>query len=114
LSQTADTRRFPRHQEVLRYIQAFARRFQLDGIIRLCTEVLAVSKDNDEGSSGGWMVRWRRNVVGDESEQEQEGEEVFDAVVVCNGHYTEPRTAADSIPGLDAWPPGKQMRGQRR
>ncbi|PWZ52884.1 Flavin-containing monooxygenase FMO GS-OX-like 4 [Zea mays] len=104
---SADARRFPRHQEVLRYIQAFARRFHLDGLIRLRTEVLAVSKDNDEWSSGGWRVRWRRNAAGDESEQEQE--EVFDAVVVCNGHYTEPRTAAADIPGLDAWPPGKQM-----
>lgn len=33
-------------------------------------------------------------------------EEVFDAVVVCNGHYTEPRIA--EIPGIDLWP-GKQM-----
>jgi len=33
-------------------------------------------------------------------------EEFYDAVVVCNGHYTEPRLAV--IPGVDAWP-GKQM-----
>ena len=102
---SVDARRFPRHQEVLRYIQAFARRFHLDGLVRLRTEVLAVTtKDDDEGSS--WRVRWRRNAA---AAGEQEEEEVFDAVVVCNGHYTEPRTAADDIPGLDAWPPGKQM-----
>ncbi|PWZ38603.1 Flavin-containing monooxygenase FMO GS-OX2 [Zea mays] len=89
---SADARRFPQHQEVLRYIQAFARRFHLDGIIRLRTEVLAVSKDNNKGISGDWRVRWRRNAAGDESEQEQE-EEVFDAIVVCSSHYTEPRTA---------------------
>ncbi|XP_066360521.1 flavin-containing monooxygenase FMO GS-OX-like 4 [Miscanthus floridulus] len=106
---SVDARRFPRHQEVLRYIQAFARRFHLHGLVRLRAEVLAVTKDDDEGSSnsGSWRVRWCRNAAaGDEEEQEQE--EAFDAVVVCNGHYTEPRTA-DDIPGLDAWPPGKQM-----
>lgn len=105
---SVDPRRFPRHQEVLRYIQAFARRFHLHGLVRLRTEVLAVTKDDgdlEESSSCRWRVRWRRNAAaGDEADEE----EVFDAVVVCNGHYTEPRTAAD-IPGLDAWPPAKQM-----
>ncbi|KAI3800444.1 hypothetical protein L1987_28535 [Smallanthus sonchifolius] len=33
--------------------------------------------------------------------------EVFDAVVVCNGHYTQPRLATD-IPGIEMWP-RKQM-----
>lgn len=41
--------------------------------------------------------------LGEKGEQD---EEVYDAVVVCNGHYSEPRVA--SIPGADAWP-GKQM-----
>jgi hypothetical protein len=66
--------------------------------------VFAIRKDG-EGSSSNERVRWRQNAVaGDEAEQEQ----VFDAVVICNGHYTEPRTTAD-IPVLDAWPRGKQM-----
>ncbi|KAI3741213.1 hypothetical protein L1987_58883 [Smallanthus sonchifolius] len=33
--------------------------------------------------------------------------ELFDAVVVCNGHYTQPRLATD-IPGIETWP-RKQM-----
>ncbi|KAL0312829.1 UNVERIFIED_CONTAM: Flavin-containing monooxygenase FMO GS-OX-like 4 [Sesamum radiatum] len=32
--------------------------------------------------------------------------EVYDAVVVCNGHYSEPRIA--EIPGIEVWP-GKQI-----
>ncbi|KAJ4713865.1 Flavin-containing monooxygenase [Melia azedarach] len=35
-----------------------------------------------------------------------EEEEIFDAVVVCNGHYTEPLVA--EIPGISSWP-GKQI-----
>jgi cation diffusion facilitator CzcD-associated flavoprotein CzcO len=33
-SDSVDARRFPRHQEVLRYIQAFAHRFHLHGLVR--------------------------------------------------------------------------------
>lgn len=33
-------------------------------------------------------------------------EEVFDAIVVCNGHYFQPQIAA--IPGIEKWP-GKQL-----
>uniref|UniRef100_A0A804LN40 Flavin-containing monooxygenase n=1 Tax=Zea mays TaxID=4577 RepID=A0A804LN40_MAIZE len=50
---------------------------------------------------GRWAVTSRK--LGDKGSGE---EEFYDAVVVCNGHYTEPRLAV--IPGVDAWP-GKQM-----
>ena len=38
-----DARRFPGHAEVLRYLEAFAERFELHGAIRLNTRVLQVS-----------------------------------------------------------------------
>ncbi|KAF8697878.1 hypothetical protein HU200_035371 [Digitaria exilis] len=94
---SADPRRFPGHEEVLRYLQAFARRFDLLRLIRFETEVLRVRRVD----RGGWAVTSRK--LGDKGSGE---EEVYDAVVVCNGHYTEPRIAV--IPGVDAWP-GKQM-----
>ncbi|KAF8650499.1 hypothetical protein HU200_063867 [Digitaria exilis] len=101
-SSSVDARRFPRHEEVLLYIQEFARRFDLYGLVRFRTEVTAVV----ETTSTRWLVRWSTTSTSGEQEQEEEEEEEFDAVVVCNGHYTEPRIA--DIPGVDSWP-GKQM-----
>ncbi|CBI25788.3 unnamed protein product, partial [Vitis vinifera] len=51
------------------------------------------------GADGKWRLRSRRG-------NDEEVDEIFDAVVVCNGHHTEPRIA--EIHGIDAWP-GKQM-----
>ncbi|CAD6204446.1 unnamed protein product [Miscanthus lutarioriparius] len=93
-----DPRRFPGHQEVLRYLEAFARRFDLLRLVRFETEVLSVRREDD---GGRWAVTSRK--LGEKGSGE---EEFYDAVVVCNGHYTEPRIAV--IPGVDAWP-GKQM-----
>ncbi|KAM3316755.1 hypothetical protein ACQJBY_034725 [Aegilops geniculata] len=103
-----DPRRFPGHQEVLRYLEAFARRFDLHGLIRLETEVVSVRR------SGGasWSVSYcsRKVAAGTDSSgelrEEEEQSEVFDAVVVCNGHFAEPRLA--EVAGIDRWP-GKQL-----
>jgi cation diffusion facilitator CzcD-associated flavoprotein CzcO len=91
-----DTRRFPRHEEVLRYLQEFARRFDLYGLVRFGTEVTAVDVLQDRHH---WRVRWRKADVdaAQTGEDGEEQEEFYDAVVVCNGHYTEPRIA--DIPG---------------
>uniref|UniRef100_A0A453NIL5 Flavin-containing monooxygenase n=1 Tax=Aegilops tauschii subsp. strangulata TaxID=200361 RepID=A0A453NIL5_AEGTS len=83
-----DTRRFPGHAEVLRYLQSFARRFDLDGLVRLETEVVRVSR---ETSGTSWRVRYSRKASG--SEKRETDEEVFDAVVICNGHYSQPHFA---------------------
>uniref|UniRef100_A0A453NIA3 Flavin-containing monooxygenase n=1 Tax=Aegilops tauschii subsp. strangulata TaxID=200361 RepID=A0A453NIA3_AEGTS len=96
-----DTRRFPGHAEVLRYLQSFARRFDLDGLVRLETEVVRVSR---ETSGTSWRVRYSRKASG--SEKRETDEEVFDAVVICNGHYSQPHFA--DVAGVDAWP-GKQL-----
>ncbi|MQM09976.1 hypothetical protein Taro_042863 [Colocasia esculenta] len=94
-----DPRRFPGHREVLRYLEDFARDFDLYGLVRLGTEVMEV----EMAEGGGWAVRTRQ--VTGESDAGCTSE-VYDGVVVCNGHYTEPRIA--EIPGVEAWP-GKQI-----
>ncbi|KNA15835.1 hypothetical protein SOVF_094680 [Spinacia oleracea] len=94
-----DPRRFPAHQEVLRYLEDFADEFGLNELIRYQTEVSYVGLEKD----GKWMVKYRR-IDGDE---DSEVDETYDAVVVCSGHFTEPRLAED-IPGIDVWP-GKQI-----
>jgi cation diffusion facilitator CzcD-associated flavoprotein CzcO len=84
-----DPRRVPGHEEVLRYLEAFARRFDLLRLVRFETEVLSVRREDD---GGRWAVTSRK--LGEKGSGE---EEFYDAVVVCNGHYTEPRIAV--IPG---------------
>lgn len=99
-----DPRRFPGHGEVLRYLEEFARRFDLHGLVRLQTEVVSVRRRVDDAGVPGWSVSYcSRKLAGVGNKVE---EEVFDAVVVCNGHFTEPRLA--DIAGIDGWP-GKQM-----
>ncbi|XAR70436.1 hypothetical protein NMG60_11027283 [Bertholletia excelsa] len=89
-----DPRRFPGHREVLEYLNDFTDWFGLEGLVRFESEVMHVGLV--EG--GKWEVRSEN--AGNQLE------EVYDAVVVCNGHYTEPRIA--EIPGIETWP-GKQI-----
>jgi cation diffusion facilitator CzcD-associated flavoprotein CzcO len=92
-----DDRRFPGHAEVAAYLQDFALCFGLLDVIQLCTAVEHVGfckrgGVESGGESGGemvWTVRTRRTDVSDGGVSEAE----FDAVVVCNGHYAEPRLA---------------------
>ncbi|KNA15833.1 hypothetical protein SOVF_094660 [Spinacia oleracea] len=94
-----DSRRFPAHQEVLRYLEDFACEFGLNELICCQTEVTYVGLETD----GKWMVKSRR--IGGAEGCQVTG--TYDAVVVCSGHYTEPRVA-DNIPGIDLWP-GRQI-----
>ncbi|KAL8119224.1 hypothetical protein AgCh_016660 [Apium graveolens] len=76
-----DSRIFPSHEEVLKFLNDFALHFGVSELIRLSTEVVRVEARNDE-----WIVESRNG--------EQTQEEVFNAVVVCNG--------------MEKWP-GKQI-----
>ncbi|GLU00433.1 hypothetical protein SLE2022_178050 [Rubroshorea leprosula] len=98
-----DPRSFPGHEEVLRYLEEFARDFQLLELIRFGKEVIRV--EPLDGSSQNWIIEWKNREIpsGDKSEPE---EELFNAVVVCNGHNTEPKIA--QFPGINVWP-GQQI-----
>ncbi|CAA0309891.1 unnamed protein product [Arabidopsis thaliana] len=93
--ESRDARRYPNHREVLPYIQDFAREFKIEEMIRFETEVVRVEPVNN----GKWRVQSKNS--GGFLE-----DEIYDAVVVCNGHYTEPNIA--HIPGIKSWP-GKQI-----
>ncbi|PON94701.1 Flavin monooxygenase FMO [Trema orientale] len=90
-----DPRRFPGHREVLLYLKDFSREFGIGELVRFETEVEYVGLVD----GGKWKVRSKKR-------GELGVDEIYDAVVVCNGHYTEPRIA--EIPGVDTWP-GKQI-----
>nr|XP_023886234.1 flavin-containing monooxygenase FMO GS-OX-like 4 isoform X2 [Quercus suber] len=95
-----DPRRFPGHREVLKYLQDFTNEFRIDELVRFETEVVRVRFMEEEEK---WKIKSKERSG---TEMGLELDEIFDAVVVCNGHFTEPRVAY--IPGINEWP-GKQM-----
>ncbi|XP_020890188.1 putative flavin-containing monooxygenase FMO GS-OX-like 11 isoform X2 [Arabidopsis lyrata subsp. lyrata] len=103
VSESRDPRRFPSHSEVLAYLQDFAKEFAIEEMIRFETAVVKVAPavDSDGGEGIG---KWRIESM--EKEKKVRCDEIYDAVVVCNGHYIEPRLA--EIPGISSWP-GKEM-----
>ncbi|XP_077236011.1 flavin-containing monooxygenase FMO GS-OX-like 5 isoform X3 [Tasmannia lanceolata] len=88
-----DNRRFPGHREVFHYLNDFARDFELRDLVRFKTEVFEVERMKN----GRWMVRSRK-VGMDGDDDPVIMNEVYDGVVVCKGHYTEPRIAEISGP----------------
>lgn len=92
--ESGDQRTFPGHQEVLHFLENFARDVGIVELTRFESEVVRVEhvgKRKDEG----WVVEWRS--PGSESL----AQETFEAVVVCSGHYSVPRIP--QIPGLENW-----------
>ncbi|KAL4351419.1 hypothetical protein GQ457_06G032830 [Hibiscus cannabinus] len=96
-----DPRHFPGHEEVLRFLEDFAWDFGLMELIRFGHEVVRVERVDE--TCHEWVVESRTRET--ESKWESK-EEVFEAVVICNGKSTEPRNA--EFPGRDTWP-GLQM-----
>ena len=86
-----DQRTFPGHEEVLRFLNEFADEFRLRELIRFCTEVVRVERA--ERRNDAWVVESRNHG----SDSAVVVREVYDAVVVCNGHFTEPQLA--EVPG---------------
>ncbi|KAL9860904.1 putative flavin monooxygenase, FAD/NAD(P)-binding domain superfamily [Arabidopsis thaliana] len=94
-NKSRDPRRHPGHIEVLAYLKDFARKFKMEEMIRFETEVVRAEPAAENPKK--WRVEFRNS--GDISD------EIYDAVVVCNGHYTEPRHAlipgGSSVSGVD-------------
>jgi glycine/D-amino acid oxidase-like deaminating enzyme len=68
---------YPDREEMLKYLEQYARAFALDAHIRLGVAVHSVAAD----AGGGWRVKT----------SDSDGEHHFDFVCVCNGHHSEPR-----------------------
>ncbi|MED6109251.1 hypothetical protein PIB30_031690 [Stylosanthes scabra] len=90
-----DRRTFPGHEEVLRFVKEFAEEFGLRRLVRFGCEVVRVGR---RGERWLWVVEWKRK----RGEEVLVSEEIFEAVVVCNGHFTQPRVP--TIPGIEKWP----------
>ena len=74
-----DTPDYPSHDHLLRYFQAYARRFGLYDHIEFRTEVVHCARHGDRD----WEVTLRRDG--------REWQERFTHLVVCNGHHWDPR-----------------------
>jgi Flavin-binding monooxygenase-like len=104
-----DPRRFCSHQEVLLYLEAYAEEFDLVKWIRFNTTVttvnplidVAINIGEANGKKAAWP-RWRVSSCSNSSAARKVLEEEFDAVLVCNGHYSEPRVP--QFPGFDTFP----------
>lgn len=91
--ESGDPRTFPGNEEVLRFLDEFACEFGIYGLIRFETEVVKVERE-EKGNE--WVVESRPTRGGDSVSRE-----VFDAVVVCSGHFVEPRLS--EVPGIETW-----------
>ncbi|KAL3366121.1 hypothetical protein AABB24_010994 [Solanum stoloniferum] len=94
-----DPRRYPGHREVLDYLNDFASDFGHIELVRFGTEVGYVGLLEN----GKWKVSSRKS---ENDDHVVFVNEEYDAVVICNGRFTEPQIA--DIPGIEVWP-GKQI-----
>ncbi|KAG5113503.1 hypothetical protein JHK82_036772 [Glycine max] len=90
-NESGDPRTFPGHEEVLRFLEGFAGEFGINELTQFETEVVKVERKGKE-----WVVESRTSRDGDSVSREG-----FDAVVVCSGHFVEPKLA--EVPGIDTW-----------
>lgn len=112
-----DARRFCGHAEVQAYLKAFASHFNLMPLVELYTRVESVrALDPSQGTPSTSGPRWRvrtapaDNGSGGVGRGQQGACREFDAVVVCNGHYSEPRLPPVRRPGPGQPPfPGREM-----
>ncbi|NXO81334.1 FMO4 monooxygenase, partial [Sitta europaea] len=82
------------HRLLLEYLRMYAQHFNLLQHIRFQTTVLSVRKRPDFSTSGQWEVVTETGGVRESH--------VFDAVMVCIGHYQEPYLPLASFPGIES------------
>ncbi|NWI62838.1 FMO4 monooxygenase, partial [Todus mexicanus] len=81
------------HSLLLEYFRMYAQHFDLLRHIHFKTTALSVRKRPDFATSGQWEVVTETNGVRETH--------IFDAVMVCTGHFQEPYLPLASFPGID-------------
>lgn len=97
-----DPRRFPGHREVHLYLKDFCGAFGLMDVIRLNTRVVRVAMAPPRQGGCVDVPKWVvRSIETDQKTEVACIEEVFDAVVVATGHYSQPRLPI--VKGMGEW-----------
>jgi len=84
-----DGRRYCHHSEVLYYLRSFAQKFGLEDLVQRDTLVEKAEPLLGGGVGDGGGAGWRLTLNRKGRSEREEG--VFDALVVCNGHFEVPR-----------------------
>ncbi|NWS75719.1 FMO4 monooxygenase, partial [Crotophaga sulcirostris] len=92
------------HSLLLEYFRMYAQHFNLLQHIRFKTTAISVRKRPDFTTSGQWEVITETDGI-----QELH---IFDAVMVCTGHYQEPYLPLASFPGIDTRFKGQYLHSQ--
>uniref|UniRef100_T1JB49 Flavin-containing monooxygenase n=1 Tax=Strigamia maritima TaxID=126957 RepID=T1JB49_STRMM len=83
---------FMHRSKLLKYIESYATKFNLESYIKYNHSVIEVTFADDYSVTGKWIVK-----VQEKSQEVKE--EIFDAVLVCSGPHVDPYIP--SFPGLD-------------
>ncbi|XP_062458167.1 dimethylaniline monooxygenase [N-oxide-forming] 4-like isoform X4 [Pezoporus occidentalis] len=92
------------HSLLMEYFRMYARHFDLLRHIHFKTTVLSVRKRPDFATSGQWEVVTETNGI--------QKSHIFDAVMVCTGHFQEPYLPLASFPGIDTRFKGQYLHSQ--
>nr|XP_057930295.1 flavin-containing monooxygenase 5-like isoform X2 [Doryrhamphus excisus] len=82
------------HSEVMLYLRLYAQTFRLLQHIRFQTSVARVRPTPDFATTGQWEVETERRDGPRESQ-------VYDAIMVCTGHFTTPHLPLQDFPGIE-------------
>ncbi|KAM8930623.1 dimethylaniline monooxygenase [N-oxide-forming] 2-like [Pelodytes ibericus] len=80
------------HAKVFEYLYLYAEHFKLLKYIQFHTKVCSVKKHSDFSTTGQWDII-----------AEKDGKKnlsIFDAVMICNGHFSDPYLPLASFPGI--------------
>ncbi|XP_075143221.1 dimethylaniline monooxygenase [N-oxide-forming] 2-like [Leptodactylus fuscus] len=84
---------FPHHSKILDYLHLYAEHFNLYKYIHFQTKICNVRQNQDFATTGKWNIE-----IDNKGKREMD---VYDAVIVCNGHYYDPYLPLQSFPGLE-------------
>ncbi|XP_073449350.1 dimethylaniline monooxygenase [N-oxide-forming] 2-like isoform X1 [Aquarana catesbeiana] len=84
---------FLHNTKMMEYYKQYAERFSLLKYIQFNTLVCSVKKHPNFSRTGQWEVTTEKDGKKETS--------IFDAVMVCNGHHTDPYYPLESFPGLN-------------
>lgn len=86
------------HEKIMQYFHLYAEAFDLYKFIRFRTKVVDLRKTSDFDETGKWEILFQELSSADPDAVKTE---VYDAVMLCVGHHSEPSWPTPSFPGQD-------------